>query len=63
MSVIRKGQCGDPGPYDAHCTVYPGHRYSCYDASEDVSFNDRHEFTHECADPDCPTPKFYSEGD
>ena len=63
MSNIRPGTCGDPGPYEAHCTDYPGHRYSCYDAGKDVSFNHRHDFTHACSDPACPTPNFVNEGD
>jgi hypothetical protein len=63
MGAIREGECAEPGPYAAHCTDYPMHDYSCYDASEDVSFNDRHEFDHECTDPACPTPKFHNEGD
>ena len=42
----EKGACGMPGPYEAHCTDGPGHRYSCYDAGEDVSFNDRQEWVH-----------------
>lgn len=41
MSALRKGTCGEPGPYGAHCTDYPAHRYSCYDAGDDVSFNER----------------------
>lgn len=63
MSNVRKGQCNDPGPYAAHCTDDPGHRYSCYDAGEDVSFNHRHDFTHRCEDPACPTPNLVNEGD
>ncbi len=58
MSRIRSGTCADPGPGDAHCTDYRGHRYSCYDAGEDVSWND-HTMAddgtgHECAEPGCP---------
>lgn len=63
MSRIRKGICGEPGPYEAHCTDDPGHRYSCYDAGEDVSFNHRQDFIHKCTDPECPTPSFTNEGD
>lgn len=63
MSRIRQGRCNDPGPYRAHCTDYPGHQYSCYDAGEDVSFNHRQDFTHDCNDPSCPTPHFVNEGD
>ncbi|GEP38903.1 hypothetical protein NPS01_25660 [Nocardioides psychrotolerans] len=63
MSTIRTGTCADPGPSEAHCTDDPGHRYSCYDAGEDVSFNDRHDFTHECTDPACPQQSFVNEGD
>ncbi len=46
MRERRPGTCWEPGPYEAHCTDYPGHRYSCYDSSEDVSFNHRQDFTH-----------------
>jgi hypothetical protein len=60
---MRDGTCADPGPYEAHCTDSPGHRYSCYDAGEDVSFNDRQNFKHACSDPACPTPNFVNEGD
>jgi hypothetical protein len=63
MSNRRKGQCNDIGPYEAHCTDDPGHRFSCYDASEDVSFNHRQEFVHACSDPTCPTPTFVNAGD
>ena len=63
MSGIRQGQCGEPGPYAAHCTDDTGHHYSCYDASEDVSFNHRQDFDHDCNDESCPTPKFHNEGD
>lgn len=62
MSAIRSGTCGAPGPYEAHCTDDPGHRYSCYDASEDVSFNHRQEFDHGCSDPRCPQQEFHNEG-
>lgn len=41
MSAIREGTCAMPGPYGSHCTDYPLHRYSCYDAGDDVSFNAR----------------------
>lgn len=41
MSGIRDHSCGAPGPYGSHCTDYPGHEYSCYDAGDDVSFNER----------------------
>lgn len=63
MSAIRPGTCADPGPYDAHCTDDPGHRYSCYDGGADVSFNHRQAFKHDCDDPACPTPHFTNEGD
>lgn len=65
MSGIRPGTCGDPGPGDLHCTDTPGHRYSCYDAGEDVSWNDN-QFemgffdspdggpVHVCDEPKCP---------
>jgi hypothetical protein len=61
--MIRNGQCADPGPGDAHCTEDRIHRFSCYDAGADVSFNDRHDFTHACTDRACPTPNFVNEGD
>ncbi|GAA5154844.1 hypothetical protein GCM10023340_39040 [Nocardioides marinquilinus] len=63
MSRVRPGTCAEPGPGDAHCTDRRMHDYSCYDAGEDVSFNSRHDFTHDCDDPKCPTPHFTNEGD
>lgn len=63
MSTIRKGACGDPGPYATHCTEGRYHDWSCYDAGEDVSFNHRQDFTHDCSDPACPRQKFFNEGD
>jgi hypothetical protein len=65
MSRRRSGVCGAPGPHDAHCTGYPGHRYSCYDASEDVSFNDRQDWlsAHDCGDALCPDIGYRAEGD
>lgn len=63
MGRIRSGTRADPGPYAAHCTDYPGHRYSCYDSGEDVSFNHQQDFDHDCDDPACPRPKFHNEGD
>lgn len=63
MSRIREGACAEPGPYEVHCTDYPGHRYSCYDAGADVSFNDRQDFEHHCSDPACPRQNFVNEGD
>jgi hypothetical protein len=57
MSAIRTGTCGAAGPYAAHCTEEPGHRYSCYDAGEDVSFNEGMMrdtgLVHNCDDPNC----------
>lgn len=60
MSRRRPGTCADPGPYDYHCTEPIGHRYSCYDAGEDSSWNDGQfrdgwfdASPHECDDPDC----------
>jgi hypothetical protein len=58
--MIRTGTCADPGPGDAHCTEELGHRYSCYDAGRDVSWNDG-QFDmgffdgtpHECDEPKC----------
>ena len=63
MSALWDGSCAAPGPYATHCTDYPGHRYSCYDASEDVSFNDRQDFRHDCDDPGCDRQHFTNEGD
>jgi hypothetical protein len=58
MSGLRAGTCGDPGPHAAHCTEHPGHRYSCYDAGDDVSFNDGttadSDAFHACDSADCP---------
>lgn len=60
MSAIRKGMCADPGPGSAHCTEVIGHRYSCYDAGEDVSWNDGQfrdgwydRDPHVCSEPGC----------
>lgn len=55
MSARRPGTCAAPGPYDAHCTDTIWHDYSCYDAGEDVSFNNRQDWLapHLCDDPTC----------
>lgn len=63
MGRIRYGACADPGPGEAHCTLDPGHDYSCYDGGEDVSFNHRQDFTHDCTDPNCAQPRFDNEGE
>lgn len=63
MSQIRPYTCAMPGPYAAHCTEYPMHRYSCYDAGEDVSFNSRQDFRHDCNDNACTQQHFTNEGD
>uniref|UniRef100_A0AAU8GPI7 Uncharacterized protein n=1 Tax=Gordonia phage Petito TaxID=3158876 RepID=A0AAU8GPI7_9CAUD len=63
MSFTRKGACSMPGPYTAHCTDDPGHNYSCYDAGEDVSFNSRQDFDHDCHDPNCNQQRFTNVGD
>lgn len=63
MSAIREGTCAEPGPYAAHCTDDRMHDYSCYDASEDVSFNHRQHFRHDCDDPQCGRQHFDNEGD
>lgn len=65
MSHRRPHTCGASGPYDAHCTDDPGHRYSCYDAGEDVSWNERHEWLspHACDDPECVDQGYQPEGD
>ena len=64
MSAIRQFTCGEPGPGDAHCTEPdPAHRYSCYDAGKDVSFNYRQHFRHDCDDPLCERQHFTNEGD
>lgn len=60
MSRLRPGTCGEPGPYDAHCTQNPGHHWSCYDAGDDTSWNDRSpedwqtDAPHACTDLACP---------
>ena len=59
MGAIRPGTCGDPGPHEAHCSEPRYHRYSCYDAGEDVSFNDRQDWTHK--HPGCPDDGLVSE--
>ncbi len=63
MSRRRPGTCQAPGPSSAHCTDHPGHRYSCYDAGEDVSFNDRQDWLtpHDCQDPACPDRGYLAE--
>ena len=59
MSTVRPGTCAEPGPGDMHCTEHRLHRYSCYDAGEDSSWNDRSpedwqtETPHACDDPAC----------
>lgn len=40
VSAARKDKCAELGPWGAHCTDWPGHRYSHYDASDDVSWQD-----------------------
>ena len=54
------GLCNEPGPDDLHCTEDRGHRYSCYDAQDDTSWNDGQfadgwydERPHRCEDPAC----------
>lgn len=55
----RKGLCNEPGPYSWHCTEPRLHDYSCYDAQEDTSWNDRSpedwqlETPHDCEDAAC----------
>lgn len=63
MSAVRAGRCAEPGPYESHCTLDRMHDYSCYDASEDVSFNHRQDFEHHCTDSHCPRQNFINEGD
>ena len=63
MSLRRRGTCAAPGPYGSHCTQHPNHRYSCYDAGDDVSFNDRQDWTHRCGNPQCPDYGLVNEGD
>lgn len=59
MSRVRAGACAEPGPWDYHCTEPPLHRYSCYDAGEDTSWNERSpedwqtETPHACYDEAC----------
>jgi hypothetical protein len=61
VSDIRAGTCAEPGPYDTHCTEHPRHRYSCYDAGDDSSWNDRQDWTHDHAG--CPDDGLVNEGD
>lgn len=55
----RPGLCNEPGPYDWHCTEDRLHDYSCYDAQEDASWNERSpedwkiDTPHECEDVAC----------
>lgn len=63
MSGIRPHTCGEPGPGDAHCTDDVLHRYSCYDSGDDVSFNRRQDFRHDCNDPKCDNQHFTNRGD
>lgn len=55
-------RCNEPGPHSTHCTDHPLHHYSCYDAQDDSSWNDRSpedwqtEMPHRCGDPTCPIP-------
>lgn len=63
MGKILPWHCNEPGPYEAHCTLEPGHEYSCYDGGEDVSFNHRQDFRHDCDDPGCDRQHFTNEGD
>lgn len=58
MSIRRQGACQMPGPRDAHCTDHPMHQWSCYDAGEDVSWNEGQWYDfdlapHACDDPGC----------
>jgi len=63
MSAIRPNTCAEPGPREAHCTDYPLHEYSCYDAGEDASFNSRQDFEHHCNQRACPTRDLVNRGD
>lgn len=63
MGRILPWRCNMPGPGDSHCTNDRGHDWSCYDMGEDVSFNDRHDFRHDCDDPQCDNQHFTNEGD
>lgn len=63
MSQIRPHTCAEPGPYGAHCTLNSLHDWSCYDGSEDVSFNHRQYFRHDCDDLACDRQHFTNEGD
>lgn len=63
MSALRPGMCQEPGPREAHCTQDRYHRHSCYDAGEDVSWNDGQWYDfdlapHDCGDAGC-TDKGY----
>jgi hypothetical protein len=37
----QRGYCAEPGPYGYVCTLPQNHPFSCYDGSEDASFNYR----------------------
>lgn len=65
MSARQRDVCGEPGPHTAHCTEEWDHQYSCYDASDDVSFNDRQDWLspHNCGDAECPHNGYRAEGD
>jgi hypothetical protein len=59
MSAPRLGTCQEPGPGALHCTEHAAHRYSCYDAGADESWNDRFpedwqtDTPHNCDDQAC----------
>lgn len=65
MSRRRPHTCGAPGPYDVHCTDHPGHGYSCYDAGDDIVWNDRQDWLapHACDEPTCPDQGYLPEAD
>lgn len=59
MAGVREGACAEPGPRGAHCTEHRYHGLSCYDASEDVSWNEGQWYAfdlapHDCKDTECP---------
>lgn len=46
--------CSKAGPDGAHCTNLPGHRWACYDATRQVSWDLQTMFKHWCREAHCP---------
>jgi hypothetical protein len=66
VSRRRPGTCRMPGPGAVHCTEdSASHPYSCYDAGDDSSWNERQDwpYGHDCGDPDCPDIGYKPDGD